>query len=62
MALRLRPPQEVLVPPLPSRGRPRKIMALARPTGVGCAGTHAGFALIPIAGADDWENSVESTA
>jgi hypothetical protein len=26
-------PQEVLVPPLPGRGRPRKNMALARPTG-----------------------------
>ena len=26
-------PQEVWVPPLPGRGRPRKIMALARPTG-----------------------------
>ena len=26
-------PQEVWVPPLPGRGRPRKNMALARPTG-----------------------------
>ena len=26
-------PQEVLVPPPPGRGRPRKFMALARPTG-----------------------------
>jgi hypothetical protein len=44
-------PQEVVVAPLPSRGRPRKDMALARPTGVGRAlATYE----IPIEGRGEW--------
>ena len=48
-------PQEVEVPVLPSRGRPRKSMALARPTGVAPARTHSDERSIPIEGADVWE-------
>jgi hypothetical protein len=44
-------PQEVVVTPLPSRGRPRKNMALARPTGVGRGITTY---TIPIEGRDEW--------
>jgi hypothetical protein len=44
-------PQEVVVAPLPSRGRPRKNMALARPTGVERA--DAISIRIPIEGADN---------
>jgi hypothetical protein len=44
-------PEEVEVPVLPSRGRPRKDMALARPTGFGRAlATYE----IPIEGRDEW--------
>ena len=48
-------PQEVQVPPMPGRGRPRKIEALARPTGVAPSRTHSG--LVPIEGAAEWEAS-----
>ena len=44
-------PEEVEVPALPTRGRPRKIMVLARPTGVGRAiATYD----TPIEGRDEW--------
>ena len=44
-------PQEVLVPALPTRGRPPKLRAMARPTGVGRAiSTYT----IPIEGRDEW--------
>ena len=44
-------PEEVSVPAIPARGRPRKNMALARPTGVGRAITTY---RIPIGGRDEW--------
>ena len=55
-------PQEVVVAPLPSRGRPRKNMALARPTGVGRAHAHSGFRQILIEGADDWRLAARESA
>lgn len=55
-------PQEVVVTPLPSRGRPRKNMALARPTGFGRTRTHLGFRLISIEGAAEWEAALRSSA
>ena len=33
---------------------PEKV-AMARPTGFGRSGTHSGFRLIPVEGAEDWE-------
>jgi hypothetical protein len=44
-------PQEVLVPAMRTKGRPRKMWALARPTGVGRAITTY---RIPIEGRDEW--------
>jgi hypothetical protein len=44
-------PQEVQVAPMPTRGRPRKSWALARPTGVGRAITTYSM---PIEGRDEW--------
>jgi hypothetical protein len=55
-------PEQVSVPVLPSRGRPRKNMSMARPTGVGHARTHSQFMRIPIEGADDWEAAVQNSA
>ncbi len=50
-------PEEVVVPALPTWGGPRRgsNMALARPTGFGPSGTHSGFRLISVEGAEDWE-------
>jgi hypothetical protein len=48
MGLALALPEEVVVPALPSRGLPRKNMALARPTGV--EGADAINIRIPIEG------------
>ncbi len=46
-------PEEVFVPAIPARGRPRKNMALARPTVVGRAiSTYT--CTIPIEGRDEW--------
>jgi len=53
-------PQEVLVPAMRTKGRPRKMWALARPTGFERARTHAGFRGIPIEGADEWEAAFRS--
>jgi hypothetical protein len=55
-------PQEVLVPAMRTKGRPRKMWASARPTGFRRARTHSGFKLIPIEGADDWEAATMSSA
>lgn len=44
-------PEEVSVPAMPARGRPRKNMALARPTGLGRALTAYDM---PIEGRDEW--------
>jgi hypothetical protein len=35
---------------------------LARPTGFGPSGTHSGFRLMPIEGAEDWEAGCLRTA
>jgi hypothetical protein len=53
-------PQEVLVPPMRTRGRPRKMWALARPTGVERA--DAINIRIPIDIAGDWNAAVRSSA
>jgi hypothetical protein len=45
-------PQEVLVPAMRTKGRPRKMWALARPTEVGSALTTY---RIPIEGREEWE-------
>lgn len=40
---------------------PEKVV-LARPTGVGRAGTHSGFKIIPIEGTDSWETAARNSA
>lgn len=55
-------PQEVLVPAMRTKGRPRKMWALARPTGDTRARTHSAFRVIPIEEAEAWKAGVESSA
>lgn len=55
-------PAQVSVPLLPGRGRPRKYMSMARPTGVRRAGTHMRFELIRIEGVDSWEAAARNGA
>jgi hypothetical protein len=55
-------PQEVLVPAMRTKGRPRKMWALARPTGVRRGHAHSGFRQILIEGADEWRLAARDSA
>ena len=55
-------PAQVSVPLLPGRGRPRKHMSMARPTGVGRADAISEVRNIPIDGAEEWRRAARRSS